>query len=75
MLSPRTQIDVCRIMEATAAVQAGIFKNKSAKPQAASDSAIENVFSEIERRIKTEGAALVAEVKGRSARIFTILWH
>lgn len=53
------------IVEATAAVQAGIFK-KSAKPQAASNNAIETVFSEIDRRVKSEGAALVKEVKGKN---------
>lgn len=53
-----------RIVDATSAVQAGIFKKKTAAAQKTSDSAIDAVFKEIDGRVKSEGAALVKEVKG-----------
>ena len=63
--SPNNVTHPSSIMDATAAVQAGIFSGKkTAKPQAAASSAIDAIFTEIENRIKTEGPALVKETKG-----------
>jgi len=62
--SPNNVTHPSSIMEATAAVQAGIFAKKPAKPQTAANNAIETIFAEIEKRIQTEGSALVKEVKG-----------
>jgi len=62
--SPNNVTHPASIMEATAAVQAGIFQKKTVKPQGASNNAIEAVFSEIGSRIKSEGAGLVKEVNG-----------
>ena len=49
-------------MEATAAVTAGA--RKTAKPKAAAGNGVEDIFAEIENRVKTDGAALVSQVKG-----------